>query len=1333
MLFLLILIELAASQIQTGWHTSIHRVNLDQCNDLKSKIASSTFCGDDVNTLCTNKEGPAILGRDSEFKHQSIINPNVEMSGPWSDQLNKFDSDISERLPSQCDVLRLSAIVGEPWENSDDQTSPLTVTISGFQNKRYMISGITTITENVILVTSESLIDLYFIIDDTNVDLNIRVESNTNELPRFSPNKMGFHHFKQTERHSLVDDSVTIGSEPFFFAESLTHGMVQSVTGKCTNDIQAGTMLRQEMLTAGESGEYVASCSNGYRSPDFSMRKATSKMSAIAVCIVGDSVKVYSERLVDFATALRVCQIRGMNIPTFAQVRSLSFCDQIFPFGLFYYMWVTVDDLPPHVRVEIETVEDIPPHFPTHDDDVNQDSLNVDVNAWTVQSINGVQSTVSDVFPQLMNSDHRWGVVAEYRFPVECHVLETKVEYKPFGIDFETIEGVSRWIVSRRNGIWQRGFFMPSSAPREPIRSRSESLSHFFQTWERDAHNVRLFHQGDEVSSNAVKFESFSEHNHISGDTIQFPGNFPRTLNIIGDSRSDAAYITERAFLAVKTLSHCSISLLTTGRSQLELVGVNAAFGIDDYKVFDNVEAYKDYISSPDQWKVSPTVTFVPGRFYWLQAYSWFQKSDNPLDIFQSTLMWNCGNGFEVIPRTNFFSVGDKTQDQIISDKSHINVRRSAEFQVSLSRPPSTQIDVVCTGPSSVVISPSILSFDSTSWTEMKTVQVFSGLTYTNLQQNNPDTFIHCTSAGLNVHSISLTIEPNDPHHFLVSPSGYFANWFSEDQRWRVRDFQLELPDQEVECVQTLLDFQDNSFSFIIETKHNSLQTENIKISPLTGVAFAYGGYVYAVYTSVLSKANGNGWDVYRLSAEQTGGPKISRVPLDDKFNPGKLTVEFPCGSTCEVIPRGHHFMQLSCVVSSSFAQGWQPPTATPHCSPLVNSFFQYPSATTSNLIVDNAVPTWPAGSPYNNHVFPSVSAPASLQASAVIPLKMSSEEISTFMDWKSRLETGVNFFARGAWHDIRSKCPQMSDKVINALRPLLSTQVSLFVPEININEFITSILKLCQADFIMQKSLTCLGPWQFNEDDATQSLRSMIFYFTSMSRKVSDNIAMVGRGLVLLADNGMPGHLCSPGSHLVGSPPQCACIGSGVYPNCPDTINCPPATQEQLDLMASLAVVDYTQDILFCNAEKSIVIVRSLGVSINCYRGFCYYWSSPSVRNGLKYELCVTPYCVTGYLLADSGTVSWYGLTECGQTVVSVDNGDTWSVTTPFPVDAPQEQKATPVESSNVRVPLADPEYYDVSSSSIVRAGHSRGKMVIVSMNWWCECIDPDTWNTIF
>jgi len=594
----------------------------------------------------------------------------------------------------------------------------------------------------------------------------------------------------------------------------------------------------------------------------------------------------------------------------------------------------------------------------------------------------------------------------------------------------------------------------------------------------------------------------------------------------------------------------------------------------------------------------------------------------------------------------------------------------------------------------------------------------------------NPDSFIQCTSADLRPLSISVTLEqPNNPQHFQVSPSGYYANWYNYEGTWTVRDVHLA-PD-EPGCVYNLLQYSDDKFSFYIQTKHDLAEAYDIKIGPLVGVAFAYGPFVFAAYTSVRT----DGWKVYRLSGPLPGGPKISRVSLDDPINPGKMTVEFPCGSVCQVIPHGDHFMHLSCIIAGTYTGNFQEPT----CLSPASSFFKHPNGGTIKLVRQEAVPAWPAGSSFNDQVWATVMPPAVMEGKILsFPedgKKMSADEVSAFKEWETSLrDVSVDFSAPRAWNEVQSKCPLMSDKIFNALRPFVSSSVSAWVSEIELRNFITSLLKRCHADYFMQKFLSCLGPYEFNEDDAVQSLRSIVYYFVSFSRVVSDNIEMVGRGLTLLADNGMPGHLCSRRGHLVGSPPVCACIGNvgsgNVYPNCPDTIDCPPATQWQLDMMGALAYpgVPGTD---FCSAEKSIVIVRSLKVSINCFRGFCYYWSSPKVRNGLKYEMCITPYCVTGYTIRSDGVIVWYGLTECGRTVISSDNGDTWSISgTSLPNDTPQEQLATSVGTQPVRVALAGQEYYEVAAASIVRAGASSGKMVTVSMKWWCECIDPDTWN---
>lgn len=1336
MFLLLVVIGVVSS---TGWHASVYRLGVDGCNDFKSQMEQGEFCGS-WNLQCERQEGFKILGDSAAFKGHAELSPSVEGTGTWVDLARSWGLEITEPMASQCDVLRLSALVGTPWDTINSVLEPYAIILTTSHKYRivqgniprgndyFLRDGLPTIP-----VVWESSVELYVLIEGT--DLNLVVDFN-GPASVFTPQRMGFKSTRRWWRKSISDDDFLTLSEPFFFAEDLRNGFLQSPTAKCTNDRHGTDSIMREMLRANERGVYVASCENGWRKPKFTMRKASSNQSAIAVCVADstpagdDRTVVMSEVPMDYSTALKLChQKEGLTIPTLTQVRNEDFCNRIYPFGHMYYMWVrnNVGEQPENV----ETVEDMIPHADIFDTS-NQDELIVRIaDTYTIANTGMKQhEKISDEFPQLMSSEHRWAIVAQFSYPKKCHILETTVSYKPLGAGSDTITHVSRWMVSRQQGIWSLGehYVINDGLDRLAIEIDPEGL---FSAIERIDGGVNR-PQGHHLYT---EFLPFAEVNYISGNTVIRPWGPPAGLNIGGDFRSPKFYIHQRSYFAVDTLSQCSFGFASNyWYYATELWGVGANFNAngnigEKWTVSRHTHTVQDYENKIRQTSQNHKLTLVPGRFYYLSwravepSYKWQRN----MDFKAFSMLWDCGEGIEVVPRKHFFSIGN-VENHIISDVAHIDLSKKSQFRMSLSAPPpSAGTRVFCTGPSSLVITPRFFDFSGSDWSEMRVVTVYSRPRH-DRGGMNPDSFIQCNSADLNPLSISITFLSNDAQHFLVSPSGHYANWFKNGNVWSVRDASLAPNREDAGCVYNLLDYRDSDFSFYIQTKHDSAQAHGIEIGPLVGVAFAYGPYVSAAYSSVVS----NRWEIYRMSSAGPGGPKVSRLSPDDPINPGMLKIEFPCGSNCKVIPHGDHFMQLSCVVSGSFTKS---SFNAPSCLSPALSFFDYPGGGTNNIISKTAVPAWPIGYVNNDQMFATVLPPSVLAGKSIeFPNdheKMSEDEVSDFISWKATLENGADF----GWNGVQNKCPLMSDKVYNALRPFTRPQVASWVSEMNLPQFIRSILKQCQADYFMQKFLDCLGPYQFNLDDATQSFRGAVFDFVSVSRLASANIEMVGRGLTLLVDNGKPGHLCSKRGHLVGSPPICACIansGAGnVYPNCLDTVDCPAATKWQLNVLGSLVNLNVGTD--FCSAEKSIVIVRSLGVSINCFRGFCYYWSSPKVRTGLKYEMCVTPYCVTGYSMEQDGTVTWYGLTECGETVTSSNNGDTWSISsTPFPDSAPVEYRATPVAEQKVVVPLTDPEYYEVAASSIVRAGVSSGKMVTVSLKWWCECVDPDTWNLL-
>merc|ERR1719461_123287 len=107
-------------------------------------------------------------------------------------------------------------------------------------------------------------------------------------------------------------------------------------------------------------------------------------------------------------------------------------------------------------------------HSNTDPETPDQDSLIVDIQPHTIRRIaNGIEGTErlpgSESFPQLMQSNDRWGLVAEYTFPKNCQVLETTVSYNP--VTSDPITSVSRMIVSRSNGIWAHASYVDFFGP----------------------------------------------------------------------------------------------------------------------------------------------------------------------------------------------------------------------------------------------------------------------------------------------------------------------------------------------------------------------------------------------------------------------------------------------------------------------------------------------------------------------------------------------------------------------------------------------------------------------------------------------------------------------------------------------------------------------------------------------------------------------------------------------------------------------------------------------------------------------------------------------------
>merc|ERR550532_21829 len=316
---------------------------------------------------------------------------------------------------------------------------------------------------------------------------------------------------------------------------------------------------------------------------------------------------------VNFAAAVSYCKERQMSIPKLSQVQSTDFCNKIKPFGHFYYIWVTkdsgVEDPPPQ---DIETFEDIISHSEIFEDYEDQDGITVNVYASTTFNIMGDTSEHSSDFPQMMDGDFPWGIVAEYTYPKECHVLETKVIYEPLHSDFAAVETVSRWVVARRNGLWTYAEFFDRNLAGSTLFAPTRSgVLEFIHGWRSDRQP-----SADNAPSDIVKLLRFGEVNHISGDTIVHPHGVPRSLHVSGDHRLPTYYGVQRGFLTVDAVSQCSLKLVSTHPGlYLGLYGVDMEAIDAESPVFDDTDSYMDHVAdhTVNTWKES--ATFIPGRY----------------------------------------------------------------------------------------------------------------------------------------------------------------------------------------------------------------------------------------------------------------------------------------------------------------------------------------------------------------------------------------------------------------------------------------------------------------------------------------------------------------------------------------------------------------------------------------------------------------------------------------------------------------------------------------------------------------------------------------------
>jgi hypothetical protein len=397
---------------------------------------------------------------------------------------------------------------------------------------------------------------------------------------------------------------------------------------------------------------------------------------------------------------------------------------------------------------------------------------------------------------------------------------------------------------------------------------------------------------------------------------------------------------------------------------------------------------------------------------------------------------------------------------------------------------------------------------------------------------------------------------------------------------------------------------------------------------------------------------------------------------------------------------------------------------------PLEDNFFKYP-AQAQHLRLFDLVPRWgadnlPRDPSFANDVFQSADTGRNFDLSCV-----DSTAEKQFVD------AVVDFASPSVWRTIERNggCPLLDD-----LYPSLQSFSMNFAFGGNIDtaSVTRQIYQHCIMSMYFSKLTSCFSNYYFNENDARASVKNLLWYLTGTFIDASD---MVPQNLV--QSYGSDGQFCNKDGHLVGTPPRCACIGNGRYPNCDSSVSCGPSDQCQLSALQSSGsptTQDAGPSARYCNQEKSIVIDPVTGHAIYCYTGFCTSWVSVTSQRGLTLGTnpCDTPYCVTAVdrepVDDQPDDVAWYGLTECGTGLVSRNAGRNWELVTVLDDDHCLNSMDCAKE---ILVDEQTAEYDNLiwswSTEEICLESASIDmKPLKYCVKWFCDCIDAEIWANL-
>jgi len=706
-------------------------------------------------------------------------------------------------------------------------------------------------------------------------------------------------------------------------------------------------------------------------------------------------------------------------------------------------------------------------------------------------------------------------------------------------------------------------------------------------------------------------------------------------------------------------------------------------------------------------------------------------------ELTQLTLLWTHAGKTEVVPRKYFYNHGGDAQtgpsQLIVTNTQHVtldhNTDQYANFYFTLDYEPTQDLTVLCTAPEGLGIHPTEISLSTSQWSYWHRMTVWQKPSYGG--DDGPDEAIHCYS-GDNDVSFYVTVIPSYSRKLMIQGlAGYVSRYQRINNEWNMYSNYARNAQDENNRYVSMLSGTSGSYSCNIQTMHDSVTD----FWPVVGVVIQHGRVVFAMYPTTTSSTPEPVHLAPLSGIHSTEHPIITKTDSGYRF-------EAPSGLVCYIDIVAERFLDVSCDIPAYFNDSPQFSNSLEDRVALSNNLFFYPTQASHLVGGFYYGPVWGVHSGAtqakieNSGSLIGVSVIGTPRPCQVLPLdsgNLGSDAVEAIKGLKD-----YDWQSRSVWNTINREgyCP-----LLDGMYPMLFSLHLNFASTghaVAMSRTVQSLYTQCAWSMVVTKFLSCFNPnYYYNENDARGSIRNILHHSTSFWMQVGSR--MPGN-LVQAYEN--DGHFCNKDGHLVGTPPMCACIGNGVYPNCEDSSPCGPQTQWQLDNQNSVVTtwsVDSTSP-EFCTQEKSLVIEGSTGVGIYCNKGFCTLWQSVKSQKGLPLGVnpCDTPYCVVR-VITDSTFASgrkWVGLTECGSQVSSVDDGQSWvqeNVSLDDVVVTESSSIGDDVESNNFG--LTEPNFYPKwswSNDEICVEDDSIGKPIEYCVKWLCDCLDADIWSSL-